>query len=210
MLPPTKSAERGAAKPVLLALVLLLAVVALAGGCQYNGLVRAQESVKGAWSEIDNQYKRRADLVPNLVETVKGAADFEKSTLEAVVNARAAVARAQLPTDLPTDPDKLNAYIQAQQQLSGALSRLLVVVEQYPQLKATQNFLALQDQLEGTENRIAVARRGYIDEARTFNTKVRSFPANLFASMFGFAPAAQFEAEPVDRTPPKVDFGEKK
>jgi LemA protein len=202
--------QRGAIKGALLFIIVLLVGAVLLGGCQYNSLVGAQEKVKGAWSEIDNQYKRRADLVPNLVETVKGAANFEKSTLEAVVNARAAVSGMQLPADVPTDPAQLDAYIKAQQQLSGALSRLLVVAEQYPQLKATENFRDLQVQLEGTENRIGVARRDYIDAARQFNIRVRSFPANLFAGLFGFAPAAQFEAEAADRTLPKVEFGDKK
>lgn len=201
---------RGSAKTALLVIVALLVVAVLMGGCQYNGLVASQEQVRGAWSQIDNQYKRRADLIPNLVATVKGAADFEKSTLEAVTDARASVAKVQLPAELPTDPAKLAAYLQAQQQLGGALSRLFAVAENYPQLRATENFKTLQDQLEGTENRVTVARRDYIDAARAFNTKVRSFPANLFASMFGFAPAAQFEAEPADKTVPKVEFGEQK
>lgn len=207
---PHHAPARGSTKVVLLVLLAVVALLAVVGVGQYNGLVGAQEQVRGAWSQIDNQYKRRADLIPNLVTTVQGAADFEKSTLEAVTNARAAVSRMQLPADLPTDPDKLAAYLQAQQQLGGALTRLLAVAENYPQLRATENFKSLQDQLEGTENRIGVARQDYIDAARAFNTKVRSFPANLFASMFGFAPAAQFEAEPADRTPPKVEFGEQK
>jgi LemA protein len=205
---PPSSPARGAARSGILVVVALVILAVVIGGCQYNGLVSSQEQVRGAWSEIDNQYQRRADLVPNLVATVKGAADFEKSTLEAVTNARAAVAKVQLPAELPTDPEKLAAYMQAQQQLGGALSRLFAVAENYPQLRATENFRSLQDQLEGTENRIAVARRDYIDAARSFNTKVRSFPANLFAGMFGFPPAAQFEADPADRTPPRVEFGE--
>jgi len=204
------SAMRGSIKPALLVVLALLAVAVVMGGCQYNGLVSAQEQVKGAWSQVDNQYKRRADLVPNLVATVKGAADFEKSTLEAVTEARASVGRVQLPAELPTDPDKLAAYLQAQQQLGAALARLFAVAENYPQLKATENFRSLQDQLEGTENRIAVARHDYITASRDFNTRVRSFPANLFASMFGFPPVAHFEAEPAERTPPKVEFGERK
>ncbi|MEZ5966993.1 MAG: LemA family protein [Planctomycetota bacterium] len=207
---PPLARVRGSTKVVLLVLLAVVALLALVGIGQYNGLVGAQEQVKGAWSQIDNQYKRRADLIPNLVETVKGAADFEKSTLQAVTEARAAVAKVQLPAELPTDPDKLAAYLQAQQQLGGALSRLFAVAENYPQLRATESFKSLQDQLEGTENRVAVARKDYIDAARTFNTKVRSFPANLFASMFGFAPVAQFEAEAADRTPPKVEFGQRK
>src|SRR5262249_54289360 len=153
------------------------------------------EKTTAAWSEIDNQYKRRYDLIPNLVETVKGAADFEKSTLTAVVEARAAVGRVQMPDKLPTDPAQLDAYIKAQQGLSGALGRLFAVAENYPQLKATQNFLSLQDQIEGTENRIAVARRDYIDAVRVYNTSIRAFPGNLIAGLFNFEPAATLQVE---------------
>jgi LemA protein len=192
--------------------VLLLGVLIIGGMAsgKYNGLVQDKARVESSWAEIDNQYRRRYDLIPNLVATVKGAADFEKSTLEAVTEARASVGRAQLPKDIPTDPAQLQAYIQAQQNLSGALSRLMVVAESYPQLKSSQNFLSLQDQLEGTENRIGVARRDYIESVRRYNTSIRSFPANLIAGMFNFAPAAQFEATPDERATPKVDFGEKK
>ncbi len=194
--------------------VVLLILLAFGGaGCsKYNGMVGGRENVAGKWAEIDNQYKRRTDLIPSLVETVKGAADFEKSTLEAVVEARASVGRAQLPSDVPTDPEKLQAYIQAQQSLSGALSRLLVVAENYPQLKANQNFLSLQDQLEGTENRIATARRDYIEAVRMYNTSIQTFPANVIAGMFGFTKAAQIEATPEERAVPKVqfDFGNEK
>src|SRR5690606_12218432 len=140
--------------------VVLLGVTGIG---KYNSLVTEREKVAAAWSEIDNQYQRRYELIPNLVETVKGAADFERSTLEAVVEARASVGRVQLPAELPTDPAQLDAYLRAQQGLGAALGRLFAVAESYPQLKATQNFLSLQDQLEGTENRIAVARRDYID-----------------------------------------------
>jgi LemA protein len=141
---------------------------------------------------------------------VKGAADFEKGTLEAVVNARAKVSQVQLPAGLPTDPAQLDAYIKAQQQLGGALSRLMVVAEQYPQLKATEAFRDLQVQLEGTENRITVARRDYIDAVKTYNTKVRSFPSNLLAGNFGFDTVPQFEVDAADKAVPKVDFGGKK
>lgn len=205
-MPRSPSHERGAAKGALLALGAVVLAVLLMGGCQYNSLVGSQEKVKAAWSETDNQYRRRFELIPNLVKTVEGAAEFERSTLEAVTKARAEVGRMELPSDLPTDPEKLAAYIQAQQQLSGALSRLLVVAEQYPQLKATAAFIALQDQLEGTENRIAVARRDYIDASQAFNTKVRSFPTSLFASMLGFSPVAQFQVDPSERSAPQVDF----
>jgi LemA protein len=202
--------ERGAVRGGLLVLLAVLVLLLLMGGCQYNSLVGSQQKVKASWSEIDNQYQRRYELIPNLVETVKGAAEFERGTLEAVTQARAQVGRVQLPADVPTDPEKLAAYIQAQQQLGGALARLLVVAEQYPQLKATANFAALQDQLEGTENRIAVARRDYIDASREFNTKVLSFPANLVAKLLGFQPVAPLEVPAEQRTPPKVDFDTKK
>lgn len=191
-------------------LIVLILAFTLVG--RYNTLVAMQEKVAASWSEIDNQYKRRFDLVPQLVATVQGAADFEKSTLEAVTEARASVGRAQLPPGLPSDPAQLQAYVQAQQGLGAALGRLFAVVEQYPDIKANQNFLSLQDQLEGTENRIAVARRDYIDAVRTFNTERRRFPTNLVASVFGFEPAARLQVEGAERETPKVDFdfGEKK
>lgn len=188
-------------------LLLLLVIVGVSTIGSYNDLVAEHARVQAAWSEIDNQYRRRFDLIPNLVATVKGAAEFERSTLEAVTEARASVGRAQLPAELPTDPERLEQYIAAQQGLSAALGRLFSVAENYPQLRATEGFLSLQDQIEGTENRIAVARRDYIDAVRTYNTKVRSFPANLMAGMFGFEPAAQLTAEPEQREAPKVDFG---
>jgi LemA protein len=187
----------------VLAVALILGVVLVS---RYNGLVSRQETSRAAWSEIDNQYKRRYDLVPQLVETVKGAADFERTTLEAVTEARASVGRAQLPTDLPTDPARLEAYVAAQQGLASALGRLFAVVEQYPELKANQNFLSLQDQLEGTENRIAVARRDYIDSVREYNTFRRRFPTNLVAGVLGFDPLAQLEAGAQERETPKVEF----
>ena len=155
--------QRGSAKMgCMVAIGVVVLIVLILGGTaigRYNQLVTHQEKVEAAWSEFDNQYKRRYDLVPQLVSTVQGAADFEKSTLEAVTEARASVGRAQLPPGLPEDPAQLQSYIQAQQTLGSALARLMVVVERYPDIKANQNFLTLQDQLEGTENRIAVARR---------------------------------------------------
>jgi LemA protein len=187
------------------ALVLILIVGGMLVG-RYNGLVSLEEKTEAAWSEIDNQYKRRFDLIPQLVSTVKGAADFEKSTLEAVTEARASVGRAQLPQGLPTDPAKLQAYVQAQQGLSAALGRLFVVVERYPDIKANQNFLSLQDQLEGTENRIAVARRDYIDSVQGYNTYRRSFPTNLVAGMFGFETLPQLQIDPAERETPQVEF----
>ena len=186
---------------VVLVLVLGLSLVG-----RYNGLVGTQEKVEAAWSEIDNQYKRRFDLVPQLVSTVQGAADFEKSTITEVTEARASVGRAQLPPGVPQDPAQLQSYADAQQGLGAALSRLLVVVERYPELKASANFLALQDQLEGTENRIAVARRDYIDAVRLYNTGRRRFPTNLIAGMFGFDAVPQLQIDAGERETPQVDF----
>ena len=181
----------------------------IAGGVlvgKYNSLVTLQENTEAKWSAIDNQYKRRFDLVPQLVATVKGAADFEKNTLTEGTEARASVGRAQLPTGVPTDPAQLQSYIAAQQGLGSALSRLMVVVERYPDLKASQNFLALQDQLEGTENRIAVARQDYIESVRGYNTYRRRFPTNMMAGMFGFDALPQLQIDPGDRETPQVEF----
>jgi LemA protein len=188
----------------LLGLVLLLGAVFWS---KFNQLTAGRESVKMHWAEIDNQYKRRFDLIPNLVETVKGAADFEKSTLDAVTQARASVGKVQLPGNLPTDPAQLQAYMQAQQSLSGALSRLFAVAENYPQLRGTQNFLSLQDQIEGTENRVAVARRDYLEAVRLYNTSAQTFPGNVIAGLFHFETIPQLEIAPEERATPKVDFG---
>jgi LemA protein len=196
----------GVGGALLLGLVIFGAVVA----GKYNTLAAGKTRIEAKWAEIDNQYKRRYDLVPNLVETVKGSANFEKSTLQAVTEARASVGKMQLPGNVPTDPAQLQAYMQAQQGLSGALSRLFAVAENYPQLKSSQNFLSLQDQLEGTENRITVARRDYIDTVNSYNTSVRTFPGNIIAGMFNFTPVAQLETAPEERKNPKVDFSEKK
>jgi LemA protein len=208
--------ERGAMRMgCLVAAGAVVLLVLILGGLlvgRYNNLVSLDERAQAAWSEIDNQYKRRFDLIPQLVATVQGAADFEKSTLEAVTEARASVARVQLPAGVPTDPAKLEAYMQAQQGLGAALSRLFAVVESYPELKANQNFLSLQDQLEGTENRIAVARRDYIDSVQGYNAYLRRFPTNLVAGMFGFDPRAQLEIGEGERERPdvKFDFGKGK
>jgi LemA protein len=184
--------------------VLLLVVVAMFMG-QYNGLVDKQEGTRKAWQEIDNQYKRRNDLIPNLVATVQGAADFEKSTLTAVTEARASVGRMTLPP--PTDEAAAKEYMAAQEGLGAALQKLLVVSERYPELKATGNFADLQSQLEGTENRITVARRDYLDVAQSYNAAIRKFPANFLAGMFNFDRAADLPMAPEERTVPKVDFG---
>jgi LemA protein len=202
--------QRGSAKMgCLIAAGVVVLIVLIIGGTaigRYNQLVTSQEKIQAAWSEIDNQYKRRYDLIPQLVNTVKGAANFEKSTLEAVTEARASVGKVQLPAGAPTDPAQLQSYMQAQQGLGAALSRLMVVVERYPDIKANQNFLSLQDQLEGTENRIAVARRDYIDAVRVYNTQRRRFPGNIIAGMFGFAEQPQLQIEPESRETPKVEF----
>jgi LemA protein len=166
------------AGPAAILLTLLTVVLA---GCGVNNIPTYEEQAKAAWSEVLNQYQRRADLIPNLVETVKGAAGFERETLEAVVQARSKVAQTQLPPDVVTNPDAFRQFEQNQSALSSALSRLLVVVERYPDLKANQNFLALQSQLEGTENRITVARRDYIEAVRKYNTELRTFPGRLWA-----------------------------
>jgi LemA protein len=189
------------------ALLLLLLIVGGTGVSKYNQLKSRRVNVERAWAEIDNQYKRRYELIPNLVETVKGAADFEKTTLTDLTEARASVGRAQLPDTLPSDPAQLEAYMRAQQNLSGALSRLLLVAENYPQLRATENFRSLQDQLEGTENRIAVARRDYVDAVAAYNTTVETFPANVVAGLAGMEKMPQFSGAPEEKAVPKVDFG---
>lgn len=152
-------------------------------GCGINDIPTYDEQVKSAWGQVENQYQRRADLIPNLVETVKGFAAQEKETLTAVVEARSKVASMQVTPELINDPEKLQQFEQAQQQLSGALSRLMVVVERYPELKSNQNFLALQSQLEGTENRISVARRDYIQAVERFNTEIRTFPGRIWHTL---------------------------
>ena len=166
-----------------LAFVGFLAVTPAATGCGYNDVVDRDQAVKAGWAEVENQYQRRADLVPNLVRVVQGAANFEKSTLQAVVEARAKVGSVQVDQSVIDDPEKLKKFQQAQDQLSGALSRLLVVSEQYPELKATAAFRDLQVQLEGTENRIAVARRRYIESVAEYNGVVLRFPTSIGASL---------------------------
>jgi LemA protein len=161
----------------LLALVLLSTLLA---GCGINNIPKLDEQVKSAWAEVENQYQRRADLIPNLVETVKGYAKQEQDTLTKVIEARAKATSIQVDASTLDDPQKLAQYDQAQQQLSGALSRLMVVSERYPELKSNQNFLALQSQLEGTENRIAVARRDFIAAVQAYNTEIRTLPGKLW------------------------------
>jgi LemA protein len=189
----------------VLVIVVLIVGISLAG--TYNRLVTLGQEVDKQWSQVENQYQRRMDLIPNLVSTVQGAANFEKSTLEAVVEARASVGRAQInPGAAPTDPAQLAQYEQAQQALGSALQRLLVVVERYPELKANANFRDLQAQLEGTENRIAVARMDYNNAAQAYNTARMRFPTNLIASMLGFKEKAYFKAAAGAERAPAVQF----
>jgi len=186
---------------------LALALALASAGCGYNRIQGADEQVKAAWAEVSNQYQRRADLVPNLVATVKGSADFERSTLEAVVQARARATSIAATPELVNDPEAFKRFEAAQGELSSALSRLLVSVERYPDLKASASFRDLQAQLEGTENRIAVARNRYIDAVAEYNKLVRFFPTNLTARFLLHAePRATFEARPGAETPPEVKF----
>ena len=191
-----------------LAAAAALAAALTLSGCGYNDFQRLDESVKSSWSEVLNQYQRRADLVPNLVATVKGEASFEQDTLTKVVEARARATSVQVTPETINNPQAFQKFQQAQGELSGALSRLLVVAEQYPQLKSDQNFRDLQAQLEGTENRITVARNRYIKAVQEYNVTVRSFPSNLTAMLFGFKEKPQFavENEKEIAKPPKVDF----
>ena len=192
---------------LLVILVFILIVCGLALMGSYNRLVGLGQSVDAQWAQVQTVYQRRADLIPNLVNTVAGAANFEKSTLTEVTNARASVGRVQLdPSKAPTDAKQLQEFQAAQGQLSNALSRLLVVAENYPQLKATENFQGLQAQLEGTENRISVERNKFNTTVQTYNVAVRSFPTNLIAGMFGFAPRPFFEATQGAQNAPTVNF----
>ncbi len=188
--------------------LLLVAVVLflLFGVGVYNRLVGLEENVSQQWAQVENVYQRRADLIPNLVRTVEGAANFERSTLQAVVEARARVGQVQMSSQMLEDPQAFARFEQAQAGLSSALSRLLVVVERYPELKANQNFLELQSQLEGTENRISVERMRYNQVAQGFNTTVRRFPANLIAGMMGFERKAYFQAQAGADQAPNVQF----
>jgi LemA protein len=191
-------------RAVLAAVLLGLAV----SGCGYNNIPTLEEQAKAKWADVQNNYQRRADLIPNLVATVQGYATHEKDVLTAVVEARAKATQVKIDVSQLTDPDKLKQFQDAQNQLSGALGRLLAVSENYPDLKANQNFLALQSQLEGTENRIAVARRDYIEAVRAYNTELRTFPGVFWASTFFRAnkPMAEFAASDNAQTPPQVKF----
>lgn len=183
----------------------IIAIIALWAVNVYNGLVEQQENVENAWAQVENQYQRRADLVPNLVATVKGYASHEQETLEGVISARAKATQITIdPTN--ATPEQLAAYQAAQGELSQALGRLLAVAENYPDLKANENFRDLQAQLEGTENRITTARQMFNDEARQYNTNIRRFPKNIIAGMFGFEKKPYFEAEEGANKAPKVEF----
>ena len=188
---------------VLLGLVLLAAI---SFGGIYNSLVQGEEAVKAAWAQVENVYQRRLDLIPNLVETVKGYAAHERETLQAVVEARAKISQMNVTPEVVNNPETLAKFQAAQGNLSSALSRLLVVIEQYPDLKANQNFLALQAQLEGTENRIAVERMRYNEVAQSFNTTRRIFPNVIVASLMGFREKAYFKADEAASKAPKVQF----
>lgn len=191
-----------------LTLIIILAAILILGGCgcgQYNSLVQQDEVVKNAWNNVQSDYQRRADLIPNLVNTVKGEANFEQSTLTQVIQARASATQMKIdPADLT--PEKLQQFQQAQGQLSQALGRLLVVSEQYPTLRANDAFRGLQAQLEGTENRIKVARNDYNAAVQSYNITVRRFPANIFAGIMGFKPRAGFAAEAGAEKAPEVKF----
>jgi len=196
-------------KALIVALVVIAVIVVAVGVWAvgvYNGLVGLDQGVNEKWAQVQNVYQRRADLIPNLVETVKGFAAQERTVLTEVVEARAKATSIQLTPEALNDPKALERFQAAQGQLSGALSRLLVTVERYPELKSNQNFLNLQSQLEGTENRIAVERRRFNEAVRDYNTRLGLFPGTLVARLAGFRPKAFFEAAPDAATPPKVKF----
>ena len=191
-------------KRLFTAIFALVAVMSLSS-CSYNSIVKMDEDTKAKWGTVQSQYQRRADLIPNLVATVKGVANFEKSTLTAVTEARAKATSIQVdPTKLT--PETIQKYQAAQGQLSTALGRLLVASENYPNLKANDNFTALQAQLEGTENRISVARMDFNTSVQAYNSAIREFPANLTAKMFGFATKGYFQADAASQAAPKVSF----
>lgn len=190
-------------------LLIILGIVALLiffGININNSLVEKEEAVNSAWAQVENQYQRRADLIPNLVNTVRGAADFEQETLTQVIEARSQATSVTIDASDLNDPQKFQQFQQAQSQLSGALSRLLVTVERYPELQANQNFRDLQAQLEGTENRISTERMRFNNTAQEFNTSIRKFPSSLFAAILGFDSKTYFQAENGAQEAPEVDF----
>lgn len=185
----------------------VLALLVFYGISVNNSLVSAEEEVNSAWAQVENQYQRRADLIPNLVNTVRGAADFESQTLQDVIEARSRATSVNIDANDLNNPEMFRQFQEAQSQLSGALSRLLVTVERYPELQANQNFRDLQVQLEGTENRISTERMRFNQSAQGYNTKIRKFPASLFASILGFDQKEYFQAEQGAEQAPEVDFG---
>jgi LemA protein len=191
---------------IIAVIALILVGVVVWGIGVNNQLVQSEQVVNEKWSQVQNVYQRRADLIPNLVETVKGFAAQERTVLEEVIKARASATQIRATPELVNDPAAMQKFQQAQGELGGALSRLLVTVERYPELKSNQNFLALQSQLEGTENRIAVERRRFNEAVREYNTRLRLFPSSLVASLRGFREKAYFEATPGSEAPPKVKF----
>ncbi|MGC8866116.1 MAG: LemA family protein [Bacteroidales bacterium] len=194
-------------KGLIITLVILFVILIFIfqGIGMYNSLVKSEEAVNAQWANVENVYQRRADLIPNLVNTVKGYANFEQKTLTDVIEARAKATSVQINPE-KLDEASLQKFQAAQDGLSSALARLMVVVERYPELKANQNFLELQSQLEGTENRIAVERRKFNEMAQAYNTNIRTFPRNIFASLFGFEKKAYFQAAEGAETAPKVEF----
>lgn len=190
----------------LLSLAFLILIVSSLSGCGYNSLVEQDEKVNQAWAQVENQYQRRADLIPNLVKTVQGYADFEKGVLTEVTEMRSKVGQIKLSTDDLADEEKFKQFQEAQDKLSGALSRLLVVAENYPQLKANENFLQLQSQLEGTENRIAVERKKFNEAVQEYNTSVRRFPTVITAKIMGFKEKQYFKSAPGTDKAPDVNF----
>lgn len=192
-------------KKTWIIIIAVIAVIAVYGISSYNSMVSQEEAVGTAWSNVENQYQRRADLIPNLVNTVKGYAAHEKETFDAVVSARAKATQTTVSIDDLT-PEKMEAYQRAQGEVGSALSRLLAVTENYPDLKANENFQTLQAQLEGTENRISVERRNFNNVAREYNTSIRRFPKNIFAGMFGFEKRPYFEAQEGTEQAPEVKF----
>lgn len=191
---------------ILLIILAILGALGLYSMGTYNKLVKADEAVKSAWAQVENVYQRRLDLIPNLVETVKGYAAHESETLQAVVEARSKISEVKIASDVVNNPQALDQFQQMQGQLSSALSRLMVVVEKYPDLKANQNFLALQSQLEGTENRIAVERRRFNEVSQEFNTMIRVFPNVFMARFFGFTEKAYFKSDTGAEKAPVVNF----
>ena len=192
-------------KKSIIIIIAVVAVIVIWAVSMYNGLVTMDESVNSQWANVETQYQRRADLIPNLVNTVKGYATHEKETLEGVVSARAEATKTTIdPSNL--NEESMKKFQAAQGDLSSALSRLMLVIERYPDLKANQNFSELQAQLEGTENRISVERKRFNETAQSYNTYIRSFPTNVLAGMFGFQPKAYFSAESGAEKAPKVEF----